>query len=154
MTKKVETFGEFPPEKGSADEETKRVECLEKSQEIDEQSSGVKKEDWNRTAESLQKLDERERQIYFNRARQSGDKRPKNEIFSELEELNYKINDYQEKKKKDGTYTDPWETTVDYMRKNIPSYATYLGKRQKEDKDVIPWNVYLEWLDGKDFNAK
>ena len=152
MPEKNNMFAGFPPEKGSRDEEDQRVANLEKHKEIDEEPSGVsKKEDRNETSKVLLEQENEKRQIYINRARRAGDKRSDNEIILEQDNLEDRINQYQEKRKVDGTYTDPWETAVDYMKSNVKSYADYLNKRQKDDNSVIPWNVYLEWLDGKDF---
>ena len=152
MPEKNNMFAGFSPEKGSRDEEDQRVANLEKHKKIDEKSSGMsKKEDWNETSKVLLEQENEKKQVYINRARRAGDKRSDNEIILEQEDLEDRINKYQEKRKVDGTYTDPWETTVDYMKSNVKSYSDYLDKRQKDDNGVMPWNVYLEWLDGKDF---
>lgn len=154
MSKKTETFGEFPPEKGSKDEETKKIENLEAWQKLCEELSDARGElteaDWNEMVQDQMESEAREVSAYIKRARIAGDKRPDREIIWEMDDLETAQNEYVEQRKKDGTYTNPWDMCVDYMKTNVPSYASYLAKRQAEDSEANPWNVYLEWKLGKD----
>ncbi|MBI1975654.1 MAG: hypothetical protein HYS59_01485 [Candidatus Vogelbacteria bacterium] len=158
MPKKPETFGGFSPEPGSKDEETRQVESLEEWQKYCEEMSEArgepKEEDWDRIMQDEMESEARDVEVYIRRARLAGDTRTIREIIDDKDELEIKLNAYTEQRKKDGTYTNPWNILVDFMKENVSSYAAYLQKRQEEDAEADPWNIYLEWKVGKDLKDK
>ncbi|MBM4402594.1 MAG: hypothetical protein FJ044_05100 [Candidatus Cloacimonetes bacterium] len=138
------------PEQGSRDAETARVEMLEKAQELDEELSGVPpKIDYPDELEELARERKKE-EVCIKRARKYGDERPEEVLRQEFAELQRKMEEYQEKRKEEGDWTNPWDMTVDFMKESDSYFAAYLQKRQEENEKVPPWNVYLDYLDGRD----